>query len=208
MSNRLAIATVTATLQDRLIAAATGEIAGATVVVGRPDSKRQAEPAPAVNLFLYEVVNNPFLRNDHGPSRTYDGTLVELPEAALDLHYLLTFSGRESALEPHRLLGAAIAELALRPVLTADDIARSVERRDDLRGSDLASSPDRVMLTPLHLTIEELSRLWMMMGQEPYAISLQYRATPVVVSPTVERHVVTRVETEIIDVSPMPRRVP
>jgi Pvc16 N-terminal domain len=203
MSNRLAIATVTATLQDLLAGAVNAEIPAATVVAGRPDARRQVESNPGVNLFLYEVVNNPFLRNEHQPTRSHDGTLVDLPIAALDLHYLLTFTGRESSSEPQLLLGAAVIELASHPVLTAADITRSVAQRDYLGGSDLADSVDRVVLSPLHLTLEELSRLWSMMVQEPYAISLQYRASAVLLTPGLVARRAKPVE--IVDVALQPQ---
>lgn len=205
MSNRLAIAAVTATLQDLLTVAA-AEVPGTAVIVGRPDSKRQAEPTPTINLFLFDVLNNPSLRNQHQPSRNFEGNLLDTPTAALDLHYLLTFTGRESALESQRLLGATIAALVEHPVLTPDDITRSMGLRDYLAGCDLATADDRVRLSPLHLSLEELSRLWSMLAQEPYAISLQYQASVVVVNPTVTPRRVEPVTVENITVSPIERR--
>jgi hypothetical protein len=185
MSNRLAIAAATATLQDRLLATTTGEISGARVVTARPETKQGPDPGTGVNLFLYEVVANPFLRNDDLPSRNRSGALVEVPLVPLDLHYLLTFFGKDNTLEAQRLLGAVIAELGTRPVLTADEIGRSVAARDYLNEADLAEQFERIFLTPLHLTLEEVSRLWSVLVQQPYSLSIQYQASVVIVNPSV-----------------------
>jgi hypothetical protein len=185
VSNRLAIAAATATLQDRLLATTAAEISGARVVTARPDTKQQPDPGTGVNLFLYEVVANPFMRNADLPSRNRSGNLVEAPLLALDLHYLLTFFGKDNTLEAQRLLGAVVAELGLRPVLTADEIERSVAARDYLGGADLAEQVEHIFLTPLHLTLEEVSRLWSVLVQQPYSLSIQYQASVVIVTPPV-----------------------
>jgi hypothetical protein len=185
MSNRLAIAAATATLQDRLLATTAAEIPGARVVTARPETRQQPDPGAGVNLFLYEVVANAFLRNDDLPTRNQSGALVEAPHVALDLHYLLTFHGKDNTLEAQRLLGAVVAELGRRPVLTGDEIERSVAARDYLDGADLAEQVEHVVLTPLHLTLEEVSRLWSVLVQQPYSLSIQYQASAVIVTPPV-----------------------
>lgn len=197
MSNDLSIAAVTATLQDRLSACAGRVIPGATIVAARPDAKRQAEPTPGVNLFLYEIVSNPYLRNQDLPTRRSDGSDVHEPLAAVDLHYLLTFNGRDNVLEPQRLAGAVISELTSRPMLTADEIQRSIDARSHLAACDLALQVEVIALAPLNLNLEELSRLWSVLMHEPYSLSLQYQASVVMLrstdgSPTARRRVEAR----------------
>ena len=48
------------------------------------------------------------------------------PQAALDLHYLLTFYGNEAQLEPQRLLGSVVRTLHARPVLTRQQIQQTI----------------------------------------------------------------------------------
>jgi hypothetical protein len=203
MSNSLAIAAATATLQDRVLATTTAEISGARVLTARPETKQQQpDSGTGVNLFLYEVVANPFLRNDDLPSRDQSGALVEVPSVALDLHYLLTFFGKDNTLEAQRLLGAVVAELGARPVLTAQEIGRSVAARAYLSGADLAEQVEHVFLTPLHLTLEEVSRLWSVLVQQPYSLSIQYQASVVVVTPSVTAPEAHPPPTPNIDVHP------
>jgi hypothetical protein len=48
-----------------------------------------------------------------------------------------------------------------------------------LGGSDLADAPELVKLTPLPLSLEELSKLWSVFFQIPYNLSVAYQATVV-----------------------------
>src|ERR1043166_9830971 len=110
MSSYLAIATVTAALQQMLQTALGNAVANANVGFSRPDAGG-GSGAPLVNLFLYQGTPNPAYRNADLPTRRPDGTLVKRPQAALDLHYLFTFHGDDSQLEPQRLLGAVTSTL-------------------------------------------------------------------------------------------------
>ncbi|CAM9693155.1 unnamed protein product [Phaeothamnion confervicola] len=190
MSNALAVAAVTATIQDRILAAATSEVPGASVLAARSDAKLQGD-GPSVNVFLYAVVVNPFLSNEPlaprtAPTRRDDPNplipVAVAPVAALDLHYVITFHGKDSSLEPQRMLGAVIADLGGNPVLLRSEIRQSVTTREFLAGADLADQVDRVVLTPIHLSLEETARLWSVMLQEPYSLSLQYVASVVLVT--------------------------
>lgn len=186
MSNRLAIAAVTATLQDRLAAVASAEVNGTQVLTARPDTKGKPDAGPTIHVFLYDVAVNPFVGNDRLPTRDRQGTLTSLPIASLDLRYLLTFSGRDAAQEPQRLLGATLADLNDRPVLTRDEIKSSTSARAHLADADLDQQPEPVVLSALHLDLEELSRLWSVLLQEqPYELSMQYQASMVMITPDV-----------------------
>lgn len=93
MSNFLAIATVTATLSQTIRAAVLKDLSGAEVTTARPDGAGGHTPAIGVNLYLYQVTPNAAWRNADLPTRRPNGQLVQRPQAALDLHYLLNFYG-------------------------------------------------------------------------------------------------------------------
>jgi len=96
MSNHLAIATVTAvprkTLQDAFDAAQP-QVAGARVTTARPNAPAADLPNPGVNIFLYQTSPSEALRDQDLPRRRGDGATIQQAQAALDLHYLLTFHG-------------------------------------------------------------------------------------------------------------------
>ena len=150
MSNHLAIATVTGALHTQLLNA-TALVPGATVTTARPNGGL-ANPAPAINIFLYQVMPNAAYRNADLPSRRGDGQLAQRPQVALTLHYLLSFLGDETTLEPQRLLGAALRQLHAHPLITAQDIAQTIANPPYdtvLPASNLADQIDVVRFSPL-----------------------------------------------------------
>lgn len=181
MSNFLAIASVTATLQRELHVAANDAINGARATVTRPDGAAGGAPQLGVNIFLYQVTPNGAQRNADLPSRNSDGTIVRRPRIALDLHYLLSFYGNEAALEPQRLLGGITQRLNSGPILTDTMIKTMLGDGtfNFLAGSDLADEEEPVRFTPLGLSLEELSKLWSVFFQTPYALSVAYQACAV-----------------------------
>ena len=184
MSNFLAIAAVTASLSHLLQAAVGADVPGATVTTARPDSTAAATHPPMVNLYLYQVMPNAALRNADIQTRRSDGSLVQKPVAALDLHYLLTFYGDDAQLQPQRLLGSAVRTLHARPVLTRDIIQAAISDptfSSAVGLSDLGQQLDRVKVTPLNLSLEELSKVWSVFFQTPYALSAAYNAAVVLI---------------------------
>ena len=184
MSNFLSIAAVTATLQRELHIAAVATISGATATVTRPDSAAAATPPLGVNIFLYQVSPNAAQRNSDLPNRSGDGTIVRRPRTALDLHYLLSFYGNEAKLEPQRLLGGITQRLTSAPILTDTMINAMLADAafnflvSPIR-SDLADENEAVRFTPMGLSLEELSKLWSVFFQTPYALSVAYQASTV-----------------------------
>src|SRR5262249_18062969 len=124
MSNHLAVATVTATMQTLLIKAA-AVVDEAVVTLDRPTGNN-GNTTPAINVFLYQVNPNAAYRNADLPTRRGNGELVQRSQAALTLHYLLSFLGDNRNLEPQRLLGAAVRQLHAHPVLSNQDIVGTI----------------------------------------------------------------------------------
>lgn len=182
MSNHLAIAAATSTFAQLLDRAA-GVIDEAKVTIGRP---KEGTPT-GINVYLYQVSPNAALRSADLPARRADGTLAQRPQAAIDLHYLLTFYGAENKLEPQILMGSAVSLLHARPILTQDMIRREIERcvAEDpnhyLATADLAEQVERITFTPVPLNLEELSKLWSVFFQIPYCLSLAYSASVVLI---------------------------
>jgi hypothetical protein len=180
MSNFLGIATVTAALQQVLQGPVKNAVNHATVGFARPDGSA-GQQAPLVNIFLYQVTPNAAYRNADAPTRRSDGTLVQRPQAALDLHYLFTFHGDDTQLEPQRLLGAVTSTLQSQPLLSTDNIAAAVTQFGFLAGSGIESQVERVRFTPTALSLEEFSKLWSVFFQVEYSLSAAYQASVVLI---------------------------
>ncbi|HYR63074.1 MAG TPA: DUF4255 domain-containing protein [Actinomycetota bacterium] len=190
MSNYLAVATVTAALQRLLQQSVPVDMPGATVTTVRPGSNRVAA-ALAVNIYLYQVSTSTSRTNEDLPTHRADGSLAQRPRAHLDLHYLLSFHGDDTEMEPERLLGSTVRTLNARPVLNRDllnQVAQSATAtppmHPGLAATDLATAGDVVRLRPESLDLEQLSKLWSVLLQTPYALSTTYVASSVAIEGT------------------------
>jgi len=209
MSNFLAIATVTATLSRTLTAAVGADVPGATVTTLRPDDSTNGTPGTAVNIYLYQVAPNAALRNADLPTRREDGRILQRPQVALDLQYLLSFHGNEVQLEPQRLLGSVVRTLHTRPTLTRQMIHDTVSDANNpfLASSNLADEVESIKFTPSSLSLEELSKLWSVFFQVPYTLSVAYRASVVLIEPEVTPQEALPVRDRAIYVGPRSRPV-
>ena len=179
MSDYRAIAGVTAALQQLLDGPASSAVPGATVRAGPPAADPVAGAAGMVNIFLYQVTPNPSWRNAELPVRRQDGTLVRRPQAALDLHYLLSFFGEESRMIPQLLLGATISALHAQPTLRRQEIPDELGGKNFL-DSGLHEQAELLQLVPTPMTYDEISRLWSIF-QVPYSLSVAYRCQVVLI---------------------------
>src|SRR5207247_984760 len=151
-------------LGEALASVPAGGVENARVTTLRPDMLANADgEARGINIFLYQVVGNGAWTGADLPTRRPDGSVLTRPQQALDLHYLLTFSGDESALEPQRMLGVAVSTLVAQPVLGRDLVRDIIARArvDDPttweQFSDLADQLDVVRFTLLPVSLEEVS---------------------------------------------------
>ncbi|GAA3184445.1 MULTISPECIES: DUF4255 domain-containing protein [Streptomyces] len=175
MSNALALATVTQALALLIEHNLHPEIDMAVSVETR---KPPSDPPtdPTITVFLYQVSHNPSMRNSDLVTRASDGTLLKRPAAAIDLHFLISAYGEEQELVGQRLIGSVVRTLHEIPVLPRELIAEASER-PYLAGSDLAESPQKVRFTPTQMDVDETSKLWGMLNNTPYALSVSYQAS-------------------------------
>ena len=140
MSNHLAIATVTETLKNIVQTAVVSSTAmtGAKVTAGLPSDKIKES---RVNIYLYEVKPNPFLRNqDLAPGFP--------PAMAINLNYLLSFYGDETKQEPQRLMGRVISAIHAEPTLNKQTIKEVIAATEHITNSNLDASVEDITLTP------------------------------------------------------------
>ncbi|HEY4386522.1 MAG TPA: DUF4255 domain-containing protein [Ktedonobacteraceae bacterium] len=180
MSNYLAIATVTVALRDILQDVALTAVPGAVVTTQRPEDINNAgQDKAGINLYLYQVTPNPDWMNNDLPMRDAVGRLLQRPQTALNLDYLLSFHGAELEMEPQRLLGSTVVRLHAQPFLPLVAIQDTIQHTSYLAQSDLFNQSERVKFSPLNFNLEELSKLWSVFFQIPYRLSVAYRASVV-----------------------------
>jgi hypothetical protein len=117
---------------------------------------------PLLTLFLYEVCEDPSMRN-RPRTRETDGNDFQLrkPPMALILRYLMTAWGGDPVTE-QRMLGRVMHVLYDQAILSGPVLIGSLAGRDE---------PIHITLAPLSL--EERARVWWSI-QKPYRLSLNY----------------------------------
>ena len=182
MSTPLAVATVTAVLQNFLQNSVTdlAAVLGGNITVSTepPDRIDNGAASPdRINLFLFQATENQGWRNLAFPSRSANGDRISNPYLALDLSYLLTAYGA-GPLHAEALLGHAMFVLHEMPVLTRDAIravSLSPPQPPLLAGltiSELADQIEQIKIAPQVMSVEEISKIWS-------ALQSQYRPTAV-----------------------------
>lgn len=179
MSNARSIAAVTATLRSLLEKQAPKVdegLNGLLVTAGPPDLARKEPKKAQINLFLYQVVANAALSNQDLPLQVRPGETAP-PPLALNLHFLMTAYGvgdvDDDALS-HRVLGAAMSVIHSHPLLGREEL------KGTLAGNDLDRQFERVRISQLPMSVDELSKLWTIF-QTPYRLSTAYEATVVLI---------------------------
>jgi Pvc16 N-terminal domain len=181
MSNSLAIATVTTTLQ-RLLIQGIIDLPGVSVTVKPPDKAfgGGAAAIDQINIFLYQTTPNAAWRNRDIPNQVRPGETSQQP-LALSLHYLITASGAgDDDIKSHQWLGKAMSIFHDHWILSRQEIANTIAALGD---SKLQEQLERVRITPLSLSIEDLSKLWTTFTT-PYRLSAAYEVSVVLIEST------------------------
>jgi hypothetical protein len=129
-------------------------------------SPNGGEGFAAVNLYLYQVTENPYAKNQPWVTRP-DGT-SEYPPLALNLHYLLT-PYASVQLSAHQVLSHAMLKFYLNTTLVRTALPDS-----------LRLSVERLTVNLSQMTIEELTRIWNAL-QTPYRLSVGYEVRVVLI---------------------------
>lgn len=188
MSNHLAVAACTRTLAQLLDGPLTRDVEGAHARPGRPDGAAGADADPETRVFLYRVEPSTAAPAPPLPTRSTNGRIVDRPQLALTLNYLLGFVGNEAHLQPQQMLGSVVRTLTAHPLLTRADIEAMVaaalleDPEHPLALTDLADQPEVVRLNPLPLTLDELAGLWSSFFDSPYRLAVAYEARVVVLT--------------------------
>lgn len=130
---------------------------------------------PRLNIFLYQVNENPAFRNDEDPRRSVSGAYGS-PPLALELGYLLTSYGGQTEIRPAPPLGPlaaeSLAELdsqfiladAMRVLHDIPIINRRTQKQQPPGGAlldpGLQTEFESLRIAPRSLNLDELSKLW------------------------------------------------
>jgi hypothetical protein len=195
VSTYLAIGGVSATLQkllkDRmeLPSDVTWSDVDITVRTPKPDTDPNDSQTPEnsrVNLFLYNVTENAYLKNQEMPGHGHPAAFGQ-PPLSVNLHYLLTAYGTTSEngsvvteVRAQQLLGSAMQVLHDHPVIT-DEL--TADDGTTILHSSLLGEYERVKLTLDPISLEDLSKVWTALTF-PYRLSVAYKVSVVQIEST------------------------
>lgn len=167
MSASTAISMVSESLRNLLVGEMTFDPA-VNVTILAPD---EGGGDRRVNLFLYKVQENPFLRNLDWQVKPGSPDRLVPPPLSLNLFYLMTpyaqndpQTGNTTA---HEILGEAMRVLYENPIIPPDYLVIG-----------LTDAREQVRIVPNTLDLEELSHVWNTFTQ-PFRLSVLYQASVV-----------------------------
>lgn len=181
MSDYRGIATVTAALHEIVQGAINDAVPGVHVRIGPPRAVKAGDRE--ANLYLYQITPSAQLRNADLPRWHSDGRLLRTPQAALNLHYIISFAGEEH-LVTERMLGKVISVLHASPLIDRALLRKLASPNGSfpfLAGSDLDRQHDTIQIIPEIHDFETLAKLWTVFFQIAHRPSLTYIASPVMV---------------------------
>ena len=164
------IEAVTARLKQLL----TDHVTDATVTACPLDAKPKLAP-PFLNLFLYQVTENP--QGNGVPPTGEDDHDAGHPALWLNLHYLLTAAGSSDSddLTAHRLLGEAMLAFYDNPMIP--------------RHSPYSFGTELIRILPEPIGLDDLSKLWTA-TTAPYRLSVGYQVSTVLRESAKQRTIV------------------
>ncbi len=181
MSNFLAIAGVSRTLRsllrDRM------EQPPVDVTIAPPDAAVTGMTGRRLNLYLYQVSENGFLKNQEIPGQGHPADYGR-PPLSLDLHYLITAYGAndtnvDADLEAQQILGDAMRVFHEFPIVT-EDLHEHDNPADPLvLDTSLVGEFEKVKVTLHPSSVEEFSKIWTALPQSNFRRSVAYQVSVV-----------------------------
>ncbi len=179
MSNALAVPAVTAALSTVLQVAIDRLGLNPRPVVG-PRPTGVVSDGVGVGVHLYRITHDPSPAAKGVPARSVGGAEPQRMRVAFDLHFLITVRGN-SEWETQQLMATAAAGLHAVPVLTPALLAGAEVEHPEIIGNDLGAAEDLVRITPVTLSVEELTDLWALFAPGSFTVSLAVSAGPVLI---------------------------
>ena len=207
MSTYLAIRGVAETLRRLLKNEMENKV---TISFGPPDLRSDTgNPGKGrIILYLYKIVENPFLNNQEIPGQGHPAHYGQ-PPLSLVLYYLLTpFSDSEKYnddydLDAHKILGDAMRIFHDYPILT-DSMECPPGSGQLLLHSSLQNQFEKVKITLDTLDTEELTKIWMGLNN-PYRLSVGYTISVVQIEGKKPRRLAIPTKTRKIHLTPFHR---
>jgi hypothetical protein len=148
------------------------------VTIAPPDVSVPGVTGRRVNLYLYQVTENGFLKNQEIPGQGHPADYGR-PPLSLDFHYLLTSFGggdnsADSDLEAQQILGDAMRVLHEFPMVTEGLHQGDNPANPRILDPSLVGEFEKIKITLQPTSLEDLSNLWTALPQANFRRSVAY----------------------------------
>jgi hypothetical protein len=180
MSNFKAIAGVSTSLKTLLRDCMEDQV---PVTIAPPDVKIDTFTGKRLNLYLYQVSENGYLKNQEIPGQGHPGAYGH-PPLSLDLHYLITAYGSsettaDADLEAQQILGDAMRVLHDYAIITPDLHEDDNPTKPQILDTRLLSEFERIKITLQPMILEDFSKIWTALPQANFRRSVAYQVSVV-----------------------------
>jgi hypothetical protein len=164
----------------------------ADVTIAPPDVKVDFITGRRVNLYLYHVSENPFLKNQEIPGEGYPGAYGH-PPLSLDLRYIFTAFGQsdtgpDADIEAQNILGDAMRVLHDTSILTPDVLAeKQPPPPPPILDPSLLGEFEQIKITFQPAGLEEISKIWTALPNVNFRRSVLYEVCVVQVQSKLPR---------------------
>lgn len=184
-------------LQDNMVTTSTTPV---TVTLVPPDVSVSGVSGRRVNLFLYLVEENAYLKNQEIPGEGYPGAYGH-PPLSLNLHYLMTGysegdSSNESELAAQEALADAMGVFHDFAILTPNNATLD---------SSLIGEFEQVKITLQPASLDEMTKVWSAIPSANYRCSVAYNVSVVQIESRTPRRTALPVKTRRLHAATMGR---
>ena len=191
MSTYKAIAGVSSSLKtllrDRMTEAA-------DVTVAPPDVKVDFISGRRVNMYLYHLSENPYLKNQEIPGEGYPGAYGH-PPLSLDMRYIFTAFGQsdtgpDADIEAQNILGDAMRVLHDTAIITPDLLQQKAPLpQPPILDPSLLGEFEQIKITFQPAGLEEISKIWTALPNVNFRRSVLYNVSVVQVQSQLQRNI-------------------
>lgn len=194
MSASIAIALASEAIKNLLDDAFAGMLPVTEVTILPPD--QASGDTRRVNLFLFKIVESPYLRNKGWEVSSSNPQQIVPPPLSINLHYLITPYGPND-----ESLGNVAAQEVLGEAMRVLHQTSIVP--DDFLPIGLRDAREQIKITQTHLDLDELSQIWSTFDV-PFRLSVAYEISVVQIDqepdePTLMAPRVRTIGTPVVD---------
>jgi len=175
-----------------------------TITVAPPDVQVDQVNTPRLNMYLYHLSENPFLKNQeipgHGNPAAYGS-----PPLSLNLHYIFTAfatsdTGQDSDITAQRILGDAMRVLHDYAIVAANLLDKHGQ---PILDPSLLDEYEQIKVTLQPKSLEEISKIWTALPKVNFRRSVTYEVCVVQIDSQQQRTIGLPVRQNVVFALPI-----